>query len=237
MMASLFGQRVGVGRDRYHVGLRLLERAPVDVFILDDGFQHLRLGRDLDLLLLGTDESGSLLPAGPFREPRSAARRAQAFIITGQAEPWRKVLRDVPPDKIFTGSLSAVALLTLEGNGRKEYPPSLLDRSKIVAVSAIAKPAAFYRMIQEWEGEIVDALEFPDHHAYSSRDWQLINRAARGVDFIVTTEKDLVKLARFPFAREKLFALRVAMKVENATALLDVVERTIREQVSGTEAG
>ena len=71
-------------------------------------------------------------------------------------------------------------------------------------------------------------MQFPDHYNYSARDWQNINRAAREVDLIVTTEKDLVKLARFPFAREKLLALRVEMAVENGEALVQAVEKVIR---------
>ena len=86
---------------------------------------------------------------------------------------------------------------------------------KIVAVTGIGNPEPFYRIIHEWEGEIVDVLEFADHHRYSSQDWQQINRAARNADLIITTEKDILKLIRFPFGREKLLALRVTMAIEN----------------------
>jgi tetraacyldisaccharide-1-P 4'-kinase len=85
-------------------------------------------------------------------------------------------------------------------------------------------------MIHDWEAEIVDTLEFPDHHNYSARDWQRITRASHSVDMVVTTEKDLVKLARFPFAREKLMALRVEMAVENGGALIAAVEKAIRDK-------
>ena len=107
---------------------------------------------------------------------------------------------------------------------------SMLGRSKILTVSAIANPAPFYRMIHDWEGEIVDSMEFPDHHLYSTNDWQRINRAARNADLIVTTEKDILKLVRFPFAREKLLALRVEMVVENGASLVKAVERAIENR-------
>jgi tetraacyldisaccharide 4'-kinase len=116
----------------------------------------------------------------------------------------------------------------MESGRWKEYPLTMLDRSKILAVSAVADPAPFYRMIHDWDGEIVDTMEFPDHHNYSTRDWQRINRAAQNVDFILTTEKDIIKLARFPFAKEKLMALRVEMAVENGAALIAAVERMIQ---------
>ena len=92
-------------------------------------------------------------------------------------------------------------------------------------------------MIHEWEGEIVDILQFPDHHSYSARDWQQINRLSRHVDLVVTTEKDILKLMRFPFARGKLLALRVAMTVEKGD-LLDnaIVERIGRKAASAAAA-
>jgi tetraacyldisaccharide-1-P 4'-kinase len=125
-------------------------------------------------------------------------------------------------------------LLTLESGNWKEYPLTLLDRSKILAVTAIADPAPFYRMIHDWDGEIVDTVRFPDHHVYSARDWQRINRAAHSADFILTTEKDIIKLARFPFAKEKLLALRVGMTVEDGAALVGAVERAIEAKCAGS---
>jgi len=90
-------------------------------------------------------------------------------------------------------------------------------------------------MIHDWEGEIVDSMEFPDHHLYSTNDWQRINRAARNADLIVTTEKDILKLVRFPFAREKLLALRVEMVVENGASLVQAVERAIENRRKAIE--
>lgn len=226
MMARVFQRRVGVGRKRYEAGRQLLQKTEVDLFILDDGFQHRELKRDFDLLLLGSDAWGSLLPAGPFREPRSALRRADSCLVTGSTEKWRAILSNGGVQRCFFGALQPQCLVGFERNQWKEHPLSLLDRSKILTATAIASPGPFYRMIHDWEGEIVEALEFPDHHTYSSRDWQRINRAARAVDFIVTTEKDILKLIRFPFARDKLLALRVGMVVENGDALIDAIVAT-----------
>jgi len=227
MMARVFGFQVGVGRKRYEVGERILRNGELDALLLDDGFQHRQLRRDIDLLLLGSDWHGWLLPAGPFREPKSALSRADLYLVTGSKEKWEPWLRSHPQQAIFFGSLQAKALFGLEGEQWKEYPLSLLDRSKILTVSAIANPALFYRMIHDWGGEIVDTMEFPDHHLYFAEDWQRINRAARNADLIVTTEKDILKLVRFPFAREKLLALRVEMVVENGSFLVGVVESAI----------
>jgi tetraacyldisaccharide 4'-kinase len=220
MMARLFGLRVGVGKNRKEIGERILRENAADAFVLDDGFQHRQLSRDVDLLLLGPDCDGWVLPAGPFREPRSELRRANYYLVTGAKEEWQPLLAERPPETVFYGSLEARSLVTFEAGRWKEYPLTLLDRSKIFVVSAIADPTLFYRMIHDWDGEIIDTLQFPDHHRYSARDWQRINRVSRNADFILTTEKDIVKLARFPFARDKLMALRVAMTVENGDALV-----------------
>lgn len=231
MMARLYGQTVGIGRERYRVAQDVLGKSKVDVFILDDGFQHRQLRRDVDLVLLGDDSTGWLLPSGPFREPRKALRRADYFLLTGAREEWKPFVDSVASGACFAGSLEAVALVGYESNLWKEYPLTLLYRSRILAVTGIAHPDGFYRFIRDYEGEIVDILEFPDHYAYSSSDWQQINRAARAVDLIVTTEKDIVKLVRFPFARDKLLALRVAMRVENGPLLVEAMLERIEKKI------
>lgn len=228
MMARIYGQRVGVGLKRYEAGERLLQDGEVDVFLLDDGFQHRQLNREIDLLLLGADCTGWLLPAGPFREPRGALRRAQLYLITGGREKWESFLRRYPKERIYFGSLEAKGLFTLDGTRWEERPLSMLDRRKIVTVSAISNPVSFYRIISDWEGEIIASLEFPDHHNYSIQDWKRINREARQAELIVTTEKDIVKLTQFPFPREKLLALRVGMVVENGSSLIQAVEEVLK---------
>jgi tetraacyldisaccharide 4'-kinase len=228
MMARIFGLRVGIGKDRFEAAELMLKASEVDVFLLDDGFQHRQLKRDLDIVILGKDSSGWLLPAGPFREPRGGARRADLCLLTGAFEGWEAFLApDGKASSLFRGLLEAKSLVSLEENCLSESGLGTLAGKKIVAVSAIADAAGFHRMIEEWGGDLVDALEYPDHHPYTTRDWQQINRASRQADLVVTTEKDLPKLLGFPFPREGLFALRVAMVVENGESLLSAVEQAI----------
>jgi tetraacyldisaccharide 4'-kinase len=230
MMACLFGLNVAVGNSRYEAALEVVKHGAVDVFILDDAFQHRQLARDMDLLLLGYDATGWLLPSGPFREPKRALRRADLVLITGAQNRWEPLIPKDPPRLVFQGCLQPKALIGYESRRWKEYPLGLLAGRKIAVVTAIANPESFYRMISEGEGEIVDVFEFPDHHAYSSHDWQRVNQAARNADLVVTTEKDIVKLNRFPFAREKLLALRVAMVVEHGDVLIDTVVERIHKK-------
>jgi tetraacyldisaccharide 4'-kinase len=233
MMADLYGQVVGVGKNRDLAAAELLRQTDVDVFILDDGFQHRRVRRDVDLLLMGADFSGWTLPAGPFREPRRNYKRADFLLVTGAPEKWRALIAPARAAAAFGASLQPVSLLGLNSNRRKEFPLTALYRSKILTVTGVADPRGFYRMIHDWEGEIVETLEFPDHHDYSARDWQQINRVGRLVDLIVTTEKDILKLVRFPFARDKLVALRVAMQVENGPDLVQAIVARIHQAQSG----
>jgi tetraacyldisaccharide-1-P 4'-kinase len=121
-----------------------------------------------------------------------------------------------------------VALVGYEESRWKIYPLSLLHRNKVIAVAGIAHPERFYRLLHDLESDIVNVLEFPDHHRYSAADWQRINRFGRSAELIITTEKDIIKLARFPFARGKLLALRVEMVVENGEALIAALAERVR---------
>ena len=223
MMAGIYRQTIGVGANRAAAAAALLRRQDVDVFLLDDGFQHRRVKREVDLLLLGQDSAGCVLPAGPFREPRRNLRRADFLLATGGNGEWAEVISKEAAAAPFSASLQPVCLVGFSNQGAREFPLTLLYRSKILTVTGIADPRGLYRLIHEWEGEIVETLEFPDHYSYTARDWQQISRMARLVDLIITTEKDILKLTPFPFAKDKLLALRVAMEVENGDALVAAI--------------
>lgn len=228
MMARLYGQTVGVCKNRREAAKQLLQVADADVLIMDDGFQHRWIHRDADLVLLGSESSGWLLPVGPFREPRGNLRRADFLLETAAGGEWKNA---IPPNLsavCYTAALRPVSLVGFNSHNLKEYPLTLLYRSKILTVTGVADPTGLYRLIYDCDGEIVNTLEFPDHHAYTTADWQEINRMGRLVDLIITTEKDILKLQRFPFAKDKLLALRVAMSVENSAALVDAIVRKLR---------
>jgi tetraacyldisaccharide 4'-kinase len=231
MMARLYGQNVGVSQHRGEAAAQMLRETDVDVFILDDGFQHRWIKRNVDLLLLGSETSGWILPAGPFREPRINLRRSDFLLATAAHSAWNDLVPKQLSGACYTATLRPVSLIGFGSQQLKEFPLSWLYRSKILAVSGVADPKGLYRLIHECDGEIVKTLEFPDHHFYTTGDWQEINRMARMVDLIITTEKDILKLRRFPFARDQLLALRVAMTVENGSALVEAIVQ--RLQLSG----
>jgi tetraacyldisaccharide 4'-kinase len=237
MMAKIYGHIVAVCEQRHLAARELLRQDEIDVFILDDGFQHRRIRRDADIVLLGDDTWGWVLPAGPFREPPKAIQRADFLLVTGAEKEWEPITKSFRDNACFNGELSPVALVGYQGSQWKEYPLSLLHRNKIVAVAGIAHAERFYRMLHDFECDIVDILEFPDHHGYTLADWQRINRVGRTAEMILTTEKDIIKLARFPFAKDKLLALRVEMVVKNGDRLIAaLIERVRRRTPVGTGA-
>ena len=236
MLARLFPGVVIAGRNRT-AGVHLArEQFGLDIVILDDGFQHRRLNRSVDLLLLNARQGLQecrLLPAGPFREPFSAARRADIVIVTkGDEQASRLPLPQEwgnwgPQKPIYGGSLQPIALVSSEQRQWREFPLAHLSGKRIAALAGIADPTPFYQSLREWDAEVVEVLEFPDHHQYSQADWQTISAIGQKVDLIVTTEKDLVKLERFPFATGKLVALRVRMAIDREEHLLADIERRL----------
>ena len=232
MMARIFGLTVAVAGKRYQAAEEILQARDVDVFLLDDGFQHRELNRDMDLVVLGSDVAGWMLPGGPFREPKSALRRADCLLITGARESWQDLVGENRGQPVFYGSLQPQALIALQADHWQELSLSRLAGRKILAVTGIAHPEPFYRMIELSRGEIVRRVAFPDHHDYSDRDGQNIAEAARDADVIVTTEKDILKLVRFPFTGKELLALRVGMIVEGGAALLQSIVARIQKKQS-----
>jgi tetraacyldisaccharide 4'-kinase len=119
--------------------------------------------------------------------------------------------------------LAPVTLVRPAGACWEEVSLGLLAGRRVLAVSGVARPAPLYASLRDWEAELVHVLEYPDHHPYDVATWKQISHAAKDADLVVTTEKDLVKLDRFPFERNKLVALRLGVTVDPAETLLEHV--------------
>ena len=236
MLARAFSGVVLAGRDRVQAARLAHKNFDLNVLILDDGFQHRRLGRSLDLVLIHAQQgigNGWLLPAGPLREPLNAIRRTDIVILTKgqnlQDQELQKPLFsfDRHDKPCFRADLRPTVLIHSEHGEWREMPVSLLAQKRVMTVSGVADPSLFYRFVRDEGAEIVQVMEFPDHHVYTQRDWQDMTAAGRRCDLIVTTEKDLVKLENFPFAVGKLMALRVEMVVKEADQLLTHIEHRL----------
>ncbi len=215
--AQIFLDRshVAIGPDRHAAGTRALERFPIRRFVLDDGFQHWRLGRDADIVLIDALDplgGGDVFPRGRLREPIDALNRAGAFVIT-RTQPFghqglERFLRDRNARApIFAARLEPVSWISCI-DGRR-LPLGYFPPCDAVAFCGLAQPESFWRTLRGAGLGAVERIAFPDHHDYTRDDLQgLLSRAPVGL----TTQKDAVKIPE-PF-RDRVFWLEVRLRVE-----------------------
>ena len=209
------GTPVIVDADRIRGG-RTAAELGADIVILDDGFQHLRLQRDLDLVVLDAGDpwgGNRLPPRGRLREPLTAIRRATAVIITkvdpAAAQPPEDITQRVntlcPGMPVFAARLLPQRVRTAEG----WREPSVLRSQQVFAVAGLGRPEGFRTLLERAGAEVVGHRWFSDHHPYDDRDRELIAQRARQLNaVVVTTAKDAVKLDLF----EKLWVVETAME-------------------------
>jgi tetraacyldisaccharide 4'-kinase len=205
-----------VGTDRYQAGLLAEQKFPNRLHVLDDGFQHRRLHRDFDIVLLPKeDQAGSLLPTGRLREPLGALRRADAV-----------VLFDSPAQPIEGNRIWHAA--------RKIELP--VAARKTIAFSGIARPQQFLAGLQSSRLEIAGALTFRDHHRYQQRDIDRLLQFKKqtGVDGFITTEKDLINLGPLASQLPPLLTAGLRIEIESAEQVVIEMIKTI-EQRSGQQ--
>jgi tetraacyldisaccharide 4'-kinase len=219
------GVAVVVGGDRWQAGRQALESLPEapDVFVLDDGFSHVMLARDLDLLAFPAADpfaGGRLLPAGRLREPLASARWADAALLTGAESPAAgagRALADALRPHGFTGPAFACTL-EVSPPRRPDGRP-LAAATPVLLVSAIARPDAFAAAARRAGVRVAGELTFPDHHAYPPASLRRIRAAAAeaGAEAVLTTAKDRVKLlSALPRLDLPLAELPVAARPETA---------------------
>jgi len=213
------GVPVVVGSDRWRAGLLAIDRFHPDVVILDDGFQHVRLHRDLNIVLVdGADPfgNGRLFPAGILREPLGQLGRADVVLITRAsaaadlASLKERISRYTAAD-ILTSNVVPRDLVNLATGAA--FPLEGLRGSAVIAAAGIGRPGSFRSLLESLGAEVRDLKAFPDHHRYGPPDLEELRRLAtdRGAGMIVTTEKDAVKLAGT--TRDDLWMLRIRLEV------------------------
>jgi tetraacyldisaccharide 4'-kinase len=189
---TLRGVPVLVSPDR-HVAGRLAERRfGCTVMLLDDGFQHLELGRDVDLLLVScADLDDRVLPAGRLREGLDAARSADCLLVPGPPEEVARVSAAFEGMQVFNVVNHYRPLRSLDETA--SLPVRL---RRVAAAAGIARPQRFFSALREQGFDVAREIVFSDHHWFTTRDVENIGRAARdaSAELIVTTEKDAVRL-------------------------------------------
>ncbi len=208
--SRLKGIPVVVAKDRYRSGQSLLERFKLDAIFLDDGFQHLRLHRDINLLLIdGTQpfgplqSAGKLLPRGFLRESPWGIQRASAVLVSRmeQCRQGQEVIRQIrsynPQVPVFQIFSRPTMLINL-ASGQERDAVSLKGQS-VLAFSGVGNPTSFRFFLERLGAKVVAEMVFEDHHRYTFQDIKDLIRNAReaGADLLVTTEKDGVKVREF----------------------------------------
>jgi tetraacyldisaccharide 4'-kinase len=205
LMARRSGAPVFVGEDRYKAGVLAEQNEGeerVGVHLLDDGFQHWKLGREVDVVLLTEEDlKDSLLPAGNLREPLGAIEDADVIVLreeelrttAGFVATMRRGVK-APLIWVIRRRLSFMTEGTAELAG--EIPVRTDPAEKALVFCAIARPKSFVEMLRKKEVKVVEAVAFADHHEYREEDMQrLVGLAkASGANGFLTTEKDAVKL-------------------------------------------
>lgn len=214
LMARVSGVPVIKAPDRVRGALFARDELFSDLVLLDDGFQHRRIHRDLDIVLVAGDaRSDALLPLGRLREPAGSLARADLVVHTKGAGPSEMSAELVPCSLV-------------DPSGAREDLAVLRGRH-VLAVSGIARPGHFTGMLKDL-GARVDALAFPDHHGFTRRDMETISSRARGKDLVVTTEKDLVRLDP-SLLGGTWRALRVELRVTGMENIVREIEDVARK--------
>ncbi len=195
---------VGIGSDRYETAQVLLNRLPnTSVLLLDDGFQHARMKRDLDVVLIdGLDPFGEYhaVPAGRLREPLPALDRAQMIVVTraGSEAGYNAICAGIRQYNVHAPIFRA----DLQVKGWRDYSTGLpLDRlssEKVAAFCGLGNPANFFNTLSGLGLDVVFQWQFDDHHRYKTRELTRLAHQARmhGAKILVTTEKDSINFPR-----------------------------------------
>jgi tetraacyldisaccharide 4'-kinase len=219
------GATVCVCPERYLGGV-LAEKLGCTVHVLDDGFQHLDLARDLDVLVttVGEIPNGRVIPAGRLREPKDAAARAHFLVVTdatsgaASAEAWALGISQSCGSRRTLGEPISV----------RDQGPGIRDQ-KVLAVAGIANPDRFVQSLRDAGHNVVESMTFADHHRYSAKDLGAIEAKLKssGAEAVVTTDKDAVRFEgmspSFP-----LYRVPLVVEFDPPDALFASVQAVLR---------
>lgn len=208
--------------DRISAGRYAIDSLNADCFVLDDGFQHLRLARDLNILTIDATNpwgGGQLLPYGRLREPLAGLIRADCIVVTrcdqaSDLEDLRGQIRALIrglPIPVFKSTMKAVR--------------SLLPTEPVAAFCAVGNPTAFFRQLKDADYNVVFEKSFTDHHAYTQHDVDDLIRAATraAATSLITTAKDAVKLRSLHFTLP-WHVFEIEISIEDEPALIQLIK-------------
>lgn len=228
---------LGVSADRYAAGVVLRDRFAVDIVVLDDGFQHRRLRRDLDIVLIDAlDPFGNceLMPLGRLREPFTALGRAGAFVITRSERSRilpaieRKLRAYNPAAPIFRAA--TIARTWVDFATGEEFASPGLAGERVIAFCGLGNPQAFWQLLDHLGIVPMERLEYSDHHAYTPDELRRLAQQARErrVTLLLTTEKDAVNLCLGSDALvtgTRLLWLKIDLEIDDEAGLMALFRR------------
>jgi len=228
---------VGVGADRWQTGMLLRRNFAVDVMLLDDGFQHLRLARDVDIVLLDAIDplsGGGVFPLGRLREPPAGLERAGIVLITRNrfsdlGDAMERALRQWNPRApVFRASVGPREWI--EHATGKAYPVEAPPFGRAAVFCGLGNPESYRRTLAGMGIEPADWVDFDDHHSYRPNELRRLAQqfADRQATAVLTTEKDAVNLCEGSSALLDplpLYWLKVAMEIDREDEFMDEIER------------
>ena len=229
---ALSGVPVVVDEKRHRGGMFLVDRFNPDVIIMDDAFQHRAIERDVDIVLINSQDQRSdhkLLPYGFLREPWIHLKRAHAIIFTKtnlmKPAPFLRSMARSSNVPRFRSVLLCGPLVSPEG----EYK-DILKENSVLALSAVGDHGGFMRTLNSTGLNIVEELVFKDHHDYTQDDVGLTQKhlLKSGAEYVVTTEKDMVKLDQLDLSRIEIYSIGVEFKLSKKAEnrLLEIIKKS-----------
>lgn len=210
-------------------GIQSAAAKGADVVVMDDGFQHRRAERDLDIVLVSAERWSPdlrLLPAGPLREPLSSLGRADLIVVTQKSASNAAVAHAVAAIEamasvhapVITVSLSAGSIVSATGDAT--IPLDAIRGKRILAVAGIGDPASFFAQLRQLGADVTER-QFRDHHAYSAEDVARLIVDSAGHKYVIITEKDAVKLAAlWPAKCGTFWYLSQAVRLNEGASLI-----------------
>ena len=236
---SLLGKAAVVcDSDRAAAAKWAIENLKSDVLILDDGFQHMGLARNLDIVTIDATrpfDNGCVLPAGMLREPISSLARAHCVVITrasgevdGQVAQQIKKVTDAPLLRSRT-YISRVRLLNVES----PVDIGKLESTPLIAFCGLGNPDAFFQQLRAHQMNVVHTVAFRDHQRYSQSDIDRLmdDSIAHGSEALITTTKDEVKLRSLNF-RIPCYVVEIEVQIEEQQTLIEMLERAMNKKLS-----
>jgi tetraacyldisaccharide 4'-kinase len=218
------GVPVYVARQRM-LGVQAAEKDGAQLLLLDDGFQHLAVKRDLDIVLLDAQcpvGNGRVLPAGMLREPISALQRADLIVMTRSDVEIKNTLRVSAP-VIHSRHQLSKRLTTLDG---KDVAERDYAGKRCLAFAGIASPDAFFKALRDFDFFCAEEVALADHQEYTPEILNRLIGSCHNYDFMVTTEKDAVKLASVNFP-VPCYQVGVDLVFDDISPLAGMLERII----------